>query len=586
MHNPGSQNTPEPSEKQIANSSDHLSGKSSEQNVLDRFLTDISSIKHIPELTKGQANPERQTLLEAIFNATVVQTLSVTAREFRLLGANFINRSVFMGLSKEFGQSPYMTLFKSETKSSIHDQQMEQLARDKAIKLQKDDERKDKSLKELKQQDIDRSKDKAKKESVNVKDKEPDIDSDSKPKPDKPEKKSTQDNQSDDQKDEYNINEIIRKATELELGTLSSIEYQNMAYSKMERTPTHDLGSSTRTSNNIDLSTDRLYEIIQKFSQGKILVLGDLLIDELLEGRAERVSREAPVIILEHVDTILILGGAANTAHNVTALGGHCHALGVCGNDEYAKKLANLFNQYGITHDLVVDSDRPTTVKTRIYSKTHASMQQLLRLDRISHEIIDSNIEKQLIDKLEAIAGQYPVLVLSDYRAGVFTDQVIHACRKITAAHELTLIVDAQDNFERFQNVSLLTPNQPDTEKAVGYQINTHSDLLRAGEDMLLLTGAQSVLITQGKKGMTLFKRGADPFSLPAFNRSEVFDVSGAGDTVVATIGLALSIGASLPEAVALGNIAAGIVVKKPGTAVTNQKEMLVALKSINFKDQ
>lgn len=333
------------------------------------------------------------------------------------------------------------------------------------------------------------------------------------------------------------------------------------------------------------LNKQSLRKRIANLSGGKVIVLGDLLIDELLEGKPERISREAPVLILEHVSTELILGGAANTASNLAALGGLCHAIGICGQDEYAKKLARLFEKSGITHALVEDPARPTTVKTRILSSAHALRQQLLRMDRISHEIVSPAIEERVLEKLKAASTHFSAVILSDYRSGLITDTIVAGCRKIAQNTGIKVIVDAQDNFSRFQNACLITPNQPDTEAAVGFRINSKEDLEKAGAYMLKLSGADAVLLTRGSEGMALFRKNEPLFELPVFNKSEIFDVTGAGDTVVATMTLAMVTGATMPEAMALGNLAAGIVVKKPGTDVTNQKELLEALDTLTLDE-
>lgn len=333
------------------------------------------------------------------------------------------------------------------------------------------------------------------------------------------------------------------------------------------------------------LSKTKLRQRINELSRGRVIVVGDLLIDELLEGKPERISREAPVLILEHVDTQLIPGGAANTANNIVALGGSCHAIGVCGEDEYADKLLKLFSSAGINQGLVADQFRPTTVKTRILSKSHSFSQQLLRLDRISHEPVSPAIEDQLAAQINKVATQYQAIVLSDYRGGVITPRVIEACRSAAKAHRLKLIVDAQNELERFQRATVLTPNQPDAEKMVGFAIDSRETLQKAGEMLLKLTNAEAVLITRGSQGMALFQEGAEMIELPVFNKSEVFDVTGAGDTVVATMSLALVTGSTWSEAMALGNLAAGIVVKKQGTATTSIKEMLETLESVLLPD-
>jgi len=380
--------------------------------------------------------------------------------------------------------------------------------------------------------------------------------------------------------------EEAKKATDLALGIDPESHIGRELFKELERVHPPDVGVKapvTRAPG--PLSKANLRNRIMSMSGGRVIVVGDQLIDELLEGKPERISREAPVLILEHVDTELIPGGAANTAHNIVALGGVCHAAGVCGRDEYAAKLAALFDRLGISHSLVQDPARPTTVKTRILSKSHSFTQQLLRLDRISHEPVGALVEGILIDKLRQVGGQFRAIVLSDYRGGVITDGVIAACRQISREHGLLLVVDAQDRFERFQDPTLMTPNQPDTEKAVGFTIDSRESLKKAGDELMLLTGAKAVLITRGGHGMALFEQGQELLELAVFNKSEVFDVTGAGDTVVATMALALVTGASYLEAMALGNLAAGIVVRKQGTAVTSQKEMLENLELLDLED-
>lgn len=380
--------------------------------------------------------------------------------------------------------------------------------------------------------------------------------------------------------------EEAKKATDLSLGIDPDNHLGKELFKELERLHPPDISIASRPAlAPAPLSKANLRKRIAAMTGGKVMVVGDLLIDELLEGRPERISREAPVLILEHVDTELIPGGAANTANNVAALGGVCHAVGVCGKDDYAAKLANLLERHNITHSLVQDPSRPTTVKTRILSKAHALRQQLLRLDRISHEPIDALVEGLLVDRINQAGGQYKAIVLSDYRGGAVSDGVIRACKALAARENLMVVVDAQDHFERFQDVTLMTPNQPDTEKMVGFKITDRDSLKKAGDELLLLTGARAILVTRGPHGMVLFQPGEEMMELPAFNKSEVFDVTGAGDTVVAAMALALVSGASYLEAMALGNLAASIVVRKPGTAVTNQKEMLEHLERVDLPD-
>jgi rfaE bifunctional protein kinase chain/domain len=373
--------------------------------------------------------------------------------------------------------------------------------------------------------------------------------------------------------------EEAKKATDLSLGIDPEKAAGHELFKELEHIRPADLGPSARPALKPNwLSKSNLRDRIMALPGGKVIVVGDIIVDEFLEGRPERISREAPVLILEHVGSEFVLGGAGNAANNVAALGGTCRAIGVCGRDQYATRLAELFEKAGVTQGLVQDSSRPTTVKTRVLSKSHSFKQQLLRLDRMSHEPISSLIESLIIDRLKQSSSQYSAIILSDYCGGVITDAVVKACRLIAEERSLKIAVDAQDRLERFQKVTILTPNEPDVERAVGFALNSEEALKRAGNELLDLTGAEAVLITRGARGLTLFEPGRQPLTIEPFNRSAVFDVTGAGDTVAATMTLALVTGANFAEAVALGNLAAGVVVRKPGTATCTQEELLAAL--------
>lgn len=373
--------------------------------------------------------------------------------------------------------------------------------------------------------------------------------------------------------------EEAKKATDLSLGIDPDNAAGRQLFRELEKERNAEVGSSPLVfSKHPPLDKSSLRQRIMSLTGGKIIVVGDMILDEYVEGRPERISREAPVLILEHINSQYVLGGAANAAHNIAALGGTCRAIGICGRDQQASKLAELFERSGITQGLVQDTTRPTTVKTRILSTTHSFKQQLLRLDKMSREPIGALAENLLIDRLKQAAGSFDAILISDYRGGVITDGLVKACSLIGQEKRLKVVVDAQDRLERFQGVYGLTPNEPDAEKAVGYALDSEEALNKAGHDLLTITGAEFVLITRGSRGMTLFQQNTDPVNMPTFNRSEVFDVTGAGDTVVATMTLALVTGSSIAQAVALGNLAAGVVVKKTGTAVTNQVELLADL--------
>ena len=322
---------------------------------------------------------------------------------------------------------------------------------------------------------------------------------------------------------------------------------------------------------------------METFSNGSVLVIGDIILDEFVVGSPERISREAPVIILEHMSSEFALGGASNAAHNISSLGAKCYLIGAVGEDLYSKALENECIKNKITPVLVFDQSRPTTVKTRLLSTAHKHptssiifKQQLLRLDRLSRKEINQTTESAIIKKFDAHLNKVKAVLISDYSLGVCSKKLIQYVINQSNKNKIPVMVDASGNFQRFNNSFLITPNQPDTEEAVGFTITSHSSLIKAGKSLLKISGASNVLITRGSEGMALFsdKNPENPFILPAFNVSEVFDVTGAGDTVAGTVTLAASVKSPLNTACLIGNLAASIVVKKYGTAVTSIKEI------------
>ena len=327
----------------------------------------------------------------------------------------------------------------------------------------------------------------------------------------------------------------------------------------------------------------KLAPVIETLSKGSVLVIGDIILDEFVIGLPERISREAPVIILEHMSTEFALGGGSNAAHNISSLGAKCYLVGVVGEDLYSKALENECIKNKINPVLAFDKSRPTTVKTRLLSTAHKHptssiifKQQLLRLDRLSRKTISASIEAEIIKSFDSYISKVKTVLISDYDLGVCSKKLIQHVINQANKDKVPVIVDASDNFQRFKNSFLITPNQPDTEASVGFSITDQSSLLKAGKILLKTSGSSNVLITRGSEGMALFneKSPESPFILSAFNVSEVFDVTGAGDTVAGTIATAISIQCPLNIACTIGNLAASIVVKKYGTAVTNIKEL------------
>jgi rfaE bifunctional protein kinase chain/domain len=325
-------------------------------------------------------------------------------------------------------------------------------------------------------------------------------------------------------------------------------------------------------------SANRLFQLIDRFHQAQVLVVGDLTLDEFLTGQVERVSREAPVLILRHETTHQIPGGGANAVYNLAKLGAQVRAVGLIGKDEQGKAIREIFATAGINiQGIFVDSDRPTVTKTRISGHARQSVtQQIVRVDRKSDELPDPDLQLQLAEFIRQQIPAVDAVVCSDYGDGVLTPPVIEA-----ALSHCQTIVDTQKELQRYPGATLFTPNLPEAERAVGYRINNAQTLRQAGQDLVNLTQAKYILITRGEEGMSLFDQDGTEQAIPAFNRIDVFDVTGAGDTVVAALTLGLIAGASPWEAAVLGNLAASIVVRKFGTATTTIEEMKAALHNL-----
>ncbi len=325
-------------------------------------------------------------------------------------------------------------------------------------------------------------------------------------------------------------------------------------------------------------SADRLIAILDRVSQARVLVVGDLTLDEFLTGQVERLSREAPVLILRHETTRQVPGGGANAVYNLATLGAHVKAVGLTGKDDQGQALRRIFEAAGIdTYGILADGDRPTVTKTRISGHARQSVtQQIVRVDRKSDQLPSSELQHQLADYIRKQAKGVDCVVCSDYGDGTLTHPVIAA-----ALTHKTVIVDAQKALAQYQGATLFTPNLPEAEQAVGYAITTPDSLHQAGYDLLELTRADYILITRGDDGMSLFQRAGPESHIPAFNRTDVFDVTGAGDTVVAALTLGLAVGASPWEAAVLGNLAASIVVRQFGTATTTTDAMKTELATL-----
>lgn len=329
------------------------------------------------------------------------------------------------------------------------------------------------------------------------------------------------------------------------------------------------------------INKEQLVSYIKKLKEPKVLVIGDLAIDEMIYGDAERISREAPVLILRHSNTKLILGAASNAAHNVSTLNnGKVSVIGVCGDDFQATQLRETFEEANVNCGLlVVDPSRKTTTKTRISGSITTSItQQIVRIDRQTNALLSPEIEEEVLKQIERAIPEHDAVILSNYHIGTLTPKIIQETIRLANQYNKVVVVDAQKDLEIYKNVTSMTPNLPDTQKSVGFEIETEEDLKRAGDKLLDATNAKSILITCGADGMFVTRAHGNYTKIPVFNKSEVFDVTGAGDTVTAVYTLALAAGAEPSYAAIIGNIAASIVVRQFGCATTTIDEILSAV--------
>ena len=338
------------------------------------------------------------------------------------------------------------------------------------------------------------------------------------------------------------------------------------------------------------MNKDEALNSIDKLLNPRILVIGDFALDEMVYGRTERISREAPVLILEHYDTKKILGAASNAANNVSKLNkGKVSALGVIGDDYYGKKLVQILEENNIDASLmVVDNERKTTTKTRISGSCNQSItQQIVRIDRQTKTPLSPETENKVIENIKKVIQDYDGIILSDYHLGCLTENVVKAAIEEAKKHNKIIVADIQKNMEKYKGVTAITPNQPDSEKQVGYFIKDDETLKKAGFELINTLELEKVLLTRGENGMALFEKNNNNIifeKIPAFNKKEVYDVTGAGDTVVATFTLGLCAGLDAKSAMYLGNLAASIVIRYFGCHTVTTEDLKEEL-SINIKD-
>jgi D-glycero-beta-D-manno-heptose-7-phosphate kinase len=323
------------------------------------------------------------------------------------------------------------------------------------------------------------------------------------------------------------------------------------------------------------LTRPRAQRLLAAMHERRILVVGDVMLDEFLWGRVGRISPEAPVPVVEITSQTFHLGGAANVACNVRSLGGQAAVAGVVGGDATGQRLRDALVRSGIEDALALDDQgRPTTHKIRII----AHHQQVVRADREETGEIGTALEDALGDALRRSARGAGAIILSDYQKGVVTRRLMKKVLDAARREGVPLLVDPKvRHFALYRGAAVVTPNQMEAEQATGVRIRDSAGLDEAGRHILKTLRCRAVLITRGEHGMALFEQDRKPVEIPTAAR-QVFDVTGAGDTVIATFALALAAGATLPEAAMLANYAAGVVVGKIGTATVSPEEVLAAI--------
>ncbi len=324
----------------------------------------------------------------------------------------------------------------------------------------------------------------------------------------------------------------------------------------------------------------RLLALLDGFTERRIAVIGDLIADEFLYGQISRVSREAPVLVLQYRDLVRLPGGAANAANNLLDLGCRTTVVGVVGRDEAGNSLArSLARKKADLRFLLRSATSHTPVKTRILAGAHHSApQQVVRVDRID--------ERQPLfhlpwKRFRQFRKNLDGIILSDYGYGVAPPAVVGMLHESAAEHRIPVVVDSRFRMSEFCGVTSITPNITELEAATGLSIGSDSKLLnQAGAAVLRKQRLDCLLVTQGRYGMTLFQRRKRPVHIPIFGSDEVADVTGAGDTVIAVFSLVLASGGSPEDAARLANYAGGIVVMKRGTATVTREELRAAIDS------
>ncbi|HEY4902216.1 MAG TPA: PfkB family carbohydrate kinase [Candidatus Sulfotelmatobacter sp.] len=327
--------------------------------------------------------------------------------------------------------------------------------------------------------------------------------------------------------------------------------------------------------------TGRLKKIVDSFPNVTVTVLGDLVADEFIYGEISRVSREAPVLILRHRDRSIVPGGGANAVNNLAELGVNVLPVGIVGDDEPGRLLLKFFRHKRIpVSGVLKDKSYATVTKTRILAgMTHTARQQVVRVDREPDEPPNHHLTRELFLAAREYTHASDALLISDYGYGAATPALLTALQQKGKLGTVPVILDSRHRLLQYSGVTAATPNEPEVEDALGFRIGQNWDrVLSAGTQVMERMKLKSLIITRGRDGMAAFDERHKPIDIPIFGSDQVADVTGAGDTVIATFTAAYAAGATTEEAAQLANFAGGIVVMKRGTATVSREELLQAL--------
>ena len=322
------------------------------------------------------------------------------------------------------------------------------------------------------------------------------------------------------------------------------------------------------------LTPRRVQQLLRSMCRAKVLVVGDVMLDEFVWGRVSRISPEAPVPVVWVQSESVMPGGAANVANNIRALGGQVQMVGAVGSDRWGTVLLEELAARKIATTGILQDARPTTVKTRVI----AHHQQVVRVDREEQGPLSASLMSRLVATIRKHLPSADAVIIEDYGKGVITRELLEAVIPMARSHRTLITVDPkEEHLDLYRQVTAITPNRAEAGGMVDRELETEADVLTAGEELLRTLRCDAVLMTLGEEGMCLFEQAGRRTRIPTVAQ-EVFDVAGAGDTVIGTFTLALAGGASMPEAAVLANHAAGIVVGKLGVAVATPEELLARL--------